>query len=195
MGRNPGFYHHGRLPHYDAPGSVQFITFRLADSLPVCRAGTAAVSARSVAGKSYRELEAELDACIGNCILGDPRAATIVSDAILFRDQRVYDLLAWVVMPNHVHLLIRQHEGQHIGEIVKSLKIYTANRINKLNNNTGSVWQTGYFDRVVRNETQQLAVINYIHENPVKAGLALSAQSWCFSSYRVSLESYINHGK
>jgi REP element-mobilizing transposase RayT len=195
MNRKLGFYNHGRLPHYDAPGSVQFITFRLADSLPVSRAATATDSAKSAAGKSYRELDDELDAGIGNCILSDPKAATVVRDAILFRDQRVYDLLAWVVMPNHVHLLIRQHEGQQIGAIVKSLKTYTANRINKLNNTGGSVWQSGYFDRVVRDEKQQVAVINYIHENPVKACLALSAQSWCFSSYRASLDSYIRLGK
>lgn len=116
-------------------------------------------------------------------MLADPRLAAIVADAIKHRHGKEYDLHAWVVMPNHVHLLFRQSLDAQLGKMIKSLKMYTANRLNEERGVKGTVWQSGYFDRLVRNEKQYVAVVNYIHENPVKAKLVLSPKSWHASSY------------
>lgn len=86
-------------------------------------------------------------------------------------------------MPNHVHMLFRQSRELQLGSVIKSLKMYTANHLNRERCLKGTVWQSGYFDRLVRNERQQLAVVNYIHQNPVKARLVLSPESWHSTSY------------
>ncbi len=179
----PRIYNHGKLPHIDAPGELQFITFRLADSLP----GSVSIvhsrrSGNATTGE-FQDVDTDLDAGRGMCILREYRHAEIVRDAIIHRHGRVYDLHAWVVMPNHVHLFIRQHQDAGLGVIIKSLKTYTANRLNEARNTAGRVWQSGYFDKLVTNERQRVAVINYIHQNPVKAGLVLAPENWQFSSY------------
>ena len=116
-----GWHERGYLPHCDQPGLVQFITFRLWDSMPASRRGEwehlLAVSTRSDAPRSGAQniasreqrikLEEYLDRGLGECFLRDPRIATLVEQAICFHHGRRFELLAWVVMPNHVHALIQ----------------------------------------------------------------------------------------
>ncbi|MEZ5337424.1 MAG: transposase [bacterium] len=90
--------------------------------------------------------------------------------------------LAWVVMPNHVHLLTRQIRGHELGKVVNQIKALSARRINRLCSNTGKLWQRAYFDRVMRDMDQLRRTVSYIHENPVQAGLVESAAAWPFSS-------------
>ncbi len=106
-------------------------------------------------------------------------------DAWRFFDGKRYDLVAYVVMPNHVHLMIKTHEGFPLSKVVHSWKSFTAHEINKHFKKSGrdaQVWQTEYFDRFIRDERHFDQAVDYIHENPVKAGLCRYAREWPWSS-------------
>ncbi|MEO8032816.1 MAG: transposase [Acidobacteriota bacterium] len=99
----------------------------------------------------------------------DERIATIVADAITFFDQDRYLLLAWCVMPNHVHAIFRI--GQRIDRILFSWKSFTANKANSLLERTGSFWQDDYYDRLIRDSGELSRTVQYVLENPARAEL------------------------
>jgi putative transposase len=180
-----GWHSRGYLPHFDAPNVIQSITFRLADSLPASielRRALEIVPDRPDA--RLQRLESLLDAGRGACALRDPRAARIVEDALLYLDGQRYRLLAWVVMPNHVHMLIEIIEGHSLSGIMQSLKVRTARECNRLLGTSGRFWEPEYYDRMIRNERHLSNVILYIHSNPVVAGLVSEPQLWPFGSAR-----------
>lgn len=115
----------------------------------------------------------------GCCALQTPEAAECVVETWKRFAPERYDLIAWVVMPNHVHILIRVHEGWSLGKIIQSWKSYTGSRLKAAH---GVGWQRDYWDRFIRNEEHFFATVKYIHENPVKAKLVISAQDWQWSS-------------
>ncbi|MBM4084611.1 MAG: DUF1156 domain-containing protein, partial [Planctomycetes bacterium] len=180
----------GYLPHFDHPGLVQFITFRLADSMPVevlhrwgqelsLSPGMAADDPRMV--ELRKRVEKYEDAGHGSCLLrGDP-AARIVQDALLHFDGQRYRLLAWCIMPNHVHVLIETFEGHRLGDIIHSWKSYTAKVINEQLGRAGALWMPDYYDRFIRHEEHFRAAVEYIENNPVKAGLVDAPQHWEWS--------------
>ncbi len=102
-----GWHERGYLPHCDFPGLVQFVTFRLIDSLPASRRAEWEHLLRiEDVSEKRTKLEEYLDRGHGACQLRDPRIARLVEEALLhFHDDR-YELLAWCVMPNHVHVLV-----------------------------------------------------------------------------------------
>src|SRR5690606_17886180 len=117
-----GWYRH-TLPHYD--GNVtQFITFRLADSLPkdVIEKLKYRLEHDKLTDFSdeYREMvEQYLDAGAGECILRDPAVAALLQDTILHEHGKSCDVKAWVIMPNHGHILLRPYEGHDLAGIMK----------------------------------------------------------------------------
>jgi len=117
------WYSRGYLPHRDHPGLLQAITYRLADSLPAkalarIEEELRMVDPQHVDAERRKRLDAWLDSGRGCCVLREPRAATCVIDTWRrFAGER-YDLIAWVVMPNHTHVLIRVYEGVALGKIV-----------------------------------------------------------------------------
>jgi putative transposase len=174
------------LPHFDAPAHIQTVTFRLADALPVEVARSLALESDSPSKRA--RVYALLDAGHGACLLGDPAIAKIVEDALLFHDGDRYQIIAWCLMPNHVHVLIRQKVGFRLGQIVHSWKSFTAKSINSRTGKTGRVWHPDYFDRFIRDERHLQPAIAYIEENPVKAGLVSVASDWPWSSSRRRLD-------
>jgi REP element-mobilizing transposase RayT len=180
-----GWTSRGYLPHFDQPNLLQSITFRLADALPT-HVVAAMVSDPEIKSDGQRRTHAEayLDAGHGACYLKDARIGKLVEDALHFFDGRRYNLLAWVVMPNHVHTLVETREGFPLRSIVHSWKSYTAKAANGLLGRSGPFWYPEYFDRHIRDEQHYLAVVAYIHDNPVKAGLSAKAEDWRFSSAR-----------
>lgn len=181
-----GWHTRGYLPHYDGR-IAQFITFRLYDSLPqsVLRRLEEEIE-REVPENKSRELrikiEEYLDAGIGDCILNQTEVAQIVQDALLFYDSKLYRLIAWVIMPNHIHLLLTPNEGVSLSNIMKDLKGFTARSINKHLGRSGHVWQPEYFDRYIRSEDHYNKAVRYIENNPVKAKLVDRPEDWQFSS-------------
>jgi REP element-mobilizing transposase RayT len=123
-----------------------------------------------------------LDSGLGACALRDVRIASVVETALLHFDDRRYRLLAWCIMPNHVHAVIEQLEGHSLTTVVQSWKSFTAKQANAILRQTGRFWAPDYFDRYVRDETHLAAAIRYAEENPVKAGLAMAAHEWRWSS-------------
>jgi putative transposase len=172
----------GYLPHFDSGAAVQMITFRLADSLPreIFRQ---IVANECCDEKRRRRTESMIDEGRGHCVLRDRANALLVQEAFEYFDGERYRLIAWVVMPNHVHVLIEQIEGFRLGEIVRLWKSFTAKKINERTASKGSLWARDYFDRFIRNEEHFENAIAYIELNPVKAGLVERAQDWVFSSH------------
>ncbi|TCS43943.1 REP-associated tyrosine transposase [Reinekea marinisedimentorum] len=170
----------GYLPHIDH-AHYQFITYRLADSLP-----TAAVKSLHLitdSNKRKRQLEVYLDAGYGFCLLAKDQHAQTVLDSWRYSAGKSYDLIAYVIMPNHVHLLIHPYQGQSLDAIVQRWKSYTAHMLNQQDKTSGrSVWMPDYWDRYIRDEQHFNRSVEYIHNNPVQAGLVGCAEDWCYSS-------------
>ena len=118
----------------------------------------------------------------GSCFLKNVKIAQIVQDALLFWDNKKYKLLAWVIMPNHVHLLLLPKEGFKVSEILHSIKSFTANQANKILQRKGEFWQHESFDRFIRNYEHFERTVSYIENNPVKANLCEKSSDWKFSS-------------
>lgn len=112
-----------------------------------------------------------------------PEARQIVLEACCHFDEMKYRLWTAVVMPDHVHVLLTPKEKAESGyyslaEILHSLKSFTSNRINRLFNRKGSIWQEDYFNRIVRDEAEFLEKWNYIRNNPVKKELCRHPEEW-----------------
>ena len=116
--------------------------------------------------------------------LKELQVAQLVQDALLYFDDRRYKLPAWVVMPNHVHALLIPSSVNTLTNILHSWKSFTANEANKILKREGQFWQEEYFDRYIRNARHYADAIEYIENNPVKAGLCSRPEGWKFSSAR-----------
>jgi REP element-mobilizing transposase RayT len=122
--------------------------------------------------KLYSErIEAYLDAGHGECHLRKREIAEEVRGALMYFHGARYELLAWCVMPNHVHVLFTPLGGHGLGEIVHSWKSFTAKKANRLLGREGEFWMAEYYDRLVRDGEELAHHREYILKNPVKAGL------------------------
>ncbi len=196
-----GDFHRRNLPHVGQNSTLVFVTFRLADSLPqtalddmaefreewlrehsepwdeaTCSEWHSAVFARS---------EKWLDAGHGSCMLADPRLRKVVEDALEFyngRDARcpserrgkaMYQLHGYIVMPNHVHVLMELFDGEDLAKVVQAWKSFTAKELNRITGSSGRVWMAEYYDRLIRNAEHYENTLQYIRKNgEVAKGLA-----------------------
>lgn len=107
-----------------------------------------------------------------------------VADALRFGDGERYRLIDWVIMPNHIHTLIETRDGHPSAAVVHGWKSCAANQANRRPRRRGPFWVRDYFDRCIRDDRHLAAVIAYIENNPVKAGLVDWAENWTFGSAR-----------
>ncbi len=193
------------LPHWTQPGVTYFVTFRSADSLPQEKleqlrtererwSKTHHEPLSNSDKQEYRRLFAQkveewLDAGIGSCVLREHRAAKIVAEALQHFDGKRYTLGAWVVMPNHVHVLVTPLKEWKLVDILHSWKSFTANEIHKLIGGSGQLWQHESYDHIVRNEDELARIEEYIRDNPMKAGIVAPASSAAPTSSRGSIAS------
>jgi REP element-mobilizing transposase RayT len=112
-----------------------------------------------------------LDRAVGPRHLADTAAAAIVESTLKFFDGDRYELRAWCVMPNHVHVLAKIF-GEEPHRIIKSWKTFSALKINALLSREGSLWQRDYFDCLVRDDREISKYAEYIRRNPLQAGLS-----------------------
>jgi len=201
-----GWHERGYLPHCDFPGLVQFVTFRLLDSMPASRRGEwERLLAIEDLHEKRTKLEAYLDRGIGKCWLRNPRVASLCEEALRFFHNERYELLAWCVMPNHVHVLVQLWETP-LGKMVQSWKRHVATEAEailaerrsptrRVSENTSIApaqraalqtvrWEREYWDTFMRDDEQERKAIRYIENNPVKAKLCRAAEEWPFSSAR-----------
>jgi putative transposase len=215
-------FYRRHLPHWQPEQAVLFVTFRLAGSLPSTvleelqhereRAEKAlAQSSDPVAhyrqndlddrcyfGRWDRALDADTQ---GPRWLARPEIAEVVAEALHYRDGKAYELLAYCIMPNHVHLVCRigapqdddvgridnpSYQGRPVPlhRIMHSLKRHTARQANLKLSRQGAFWQQESYDRVVRDSEELQRIVDYVLYNPVKAGLVEDWEDWPWSYCR-----------
>jgi len=197
-----GLHFRGKLPHLKRQGAAYFVTFRLADSLPAheiarLKHERAVILEHARAAKApltwHEEeqllawycdrVEAMLDAGRGACWLSKTAVADLVANAVKFFDGQRYELRGWAVMPNHVHVVVWPRDGHTLSEVLHSWKSYTSKEANKiLQRNGETFWQAESFDHIIRDDEERVRLVNYIENNPVKAGLCTRAEDWKWSS-------------
>jgi REP element-mobilizing transposase RayT len=214
-------HYKNRLPHIAPIGASFFITFRLADSLPQTiitalqeeMAETEKRLRREFPNDWYPKLtverkrmfgkyEHQLDGNpFGNCHLKDPAVASIVADKLREYDGKLYDLAAFCIMPNHVHLLLdfscqlvngnnfflpdMPADYKQLHQVMQLIKGGSARSINLLLKRTGSFWAKDSYDHFVRNEQEWGRILHYIFQNPVKAGLVTTWEDFPFTYRRL----------
>jgi putative transposase len=197
-------YYRRFLPHWQPPGATLFVTFRLAGSLPQAvledlqtRRDRDAQELEQITDPTERKKkeylaerrafgrwDAALDAAsTGPRWLSSPAIAALVVDAVNHRDGRVFGLLAFCVMSNHVHLVctpLESADGTYyaLHDIQQSLKSYTARRANAILARHGAFWQRENYDHVVRDKAELTRILAYVIRNPVKAGLVEEWEAW-----------------
>jgi REP element-mobilizing transposase RayT len=207
-----GTHCRGYIPHVKREGAAYFVTFRLADSLPkevllkfqserakalrrllalrdAFQRGLArpppADSEAEIERAYARMVERYLDKGAGECVLRRPEIAAVVASAIRHFEGERYLLRAWVVMPNHSHVVLWPMPNHFLGDIVKSWKGFTAHEANKLLGRTGqNFWQPESFDHWIRNEAEMERICRYVERNPVTARLCDTPEKWPWSSAR-----------
>jgi len=185
-----GWHTRGYLPHFDVPGVVQFISFRLADSLPQERRHEwDPILLIEDQRDSRTRLEEYLDLGHGACELAIPAIAQRMENILLFDDNRRCRLLAWVIMPNHVHVLVEIWTTP-LGKLVQCWKKLVTDFVNARLHRTGQWWQEDYFDRYMRDDAHFQKTVHYIEWNPVKAGLVKEPKEWPWSSAKWRPEGY-----
>jgi putative transposase len=201
-----------RLPHWDCPGATYFVTTCLEGSIPAegllhlgryrqrlerrpCPAG---LSQRQWQDQKWKFVFAQTDRWLdqrpGVRHFDDARLAQEVENSLYHFAGVRYDLLAYVVMPSHLHWVFRPLETwvESLGpdanvrppreRIMHSLKRHTGLACNRLLGREGPFWQDESYDHCVFDTDELERILRYIDDNPVRAGLAASAERWLFSS-------------
>lgn len=128
---------------------------------------------------SPARMEEHFDRGAGACSLCDPRIGKLMANALGFWDGKRYRLVAWCIMPNHVHVVCRFLPGQKLGVVLRGWKSYTARRANVILGRDGAFWQREYYDPLIRNEDEFERAVRYVVSNPERAGLRDWKWVWC----------------
>lgn len=124
-----------------------------------------------VAEFSPAKLEEYFDRGAGGCFLRDTRIGDLMANALRFWEGKRYRLLAWCVMPNHVHVVSRLLPGQELSSVLHGWKSFTARKANVILGRSGAFWQREYYDRLIRDGDELERAVGYVIRNPERAGL------------------------
>ncbi|QOG12683.1 transposase [Arcobacter sp. FWKO B] len=160
-------YYKRKLPHISIENHYIFITFRTYDSVDeyVKKISSSILDNKQ---KQY-DIDKYLDSS-NNGAYFYGKVLENMKDILLQNDNILYQLEAFCIMPNHIHIMILPKDN--LSNIIKYIKGTSANKINKLLNRQGAFWQREYYDKVVRDEIIYEKVLKYIFYNPIKAKLA-----------------------
>jgi REP element-mobilizing transposase RayT len=179
----------GRLPHWTAADATYFVTFRLFDSLPKELVDRFVFERRNIiqtAKQMRRELsdaernrlhqlriqiDSYLDQSHGKCYMRDEAIASMVAGALQYFEGVRYHLLAWCVMPHHVHSVVQLLENWELKQVLHSWKSFTAHQAVQKYHCSKPFWQVESYDHIVRTETELERAITYVENNPIAAGL------------------------
>ncbi len=213
------------LPHWYQPGHAHFVTYRLAGSIPrsllqqwraerarAVRAGPSqGVSVAEYRSRLHKKLFAKYDTYLDRAPnrrwLADDSVAAIVRENLYHHHGRKYELLAYCIMPNHVHVLLQPFEfisateqagsllygdgecsdeisdsQSPLSSVMHSLKSYTASQGNRVLGRSGPFWQHESYDHWVRDLEELERIVDYVRFNPVRAGLCAKPIEWRWSS-------------
>jgi 1-hydroxy-2-methyl-2-(E)-butenyl 4-diphosphate synthase len=195
------------LPHWRIPGATYAVTFRIKDSLPASvfreherqknallerisqiieSAGSRDATAEllplrhQIQSLTETLIEPALHAADGPKPLADPRIAESIEGALKFFDGQRYDLLAWSVMPNHVHAILTPREDHPLEKIIQSWKTHTAKEANRILGKSETFWQEEYYDHIVRDGEDLKHQVQYILRNPLMGG---ASATWTGSAF------------
>ena len=182
-------FHRRNLPHLHPSEGTFFITFRLAGSLPAeiiarLRNEVEEQEKEKTKIKNKKGFFVQYDALLDNAKngvhhLSNPEIASLCKNQLHYYDGKDYDLIAYSIMSNHIHVIFSLRESSRsISQIMQSIKRYTARESNKILNREGKFWQDESFDRFVRDEAELRKIADYVINNPVKAGLVLNWEEW-----------------
>ena len=183
-----GWHQRGYLPHFDAPHVTQFVTFQLADSFPIKRrAEWEPILRESNESEKKRKLEAWLDRGHGACWLRRDNVASLVEGVLREKDGIDFALCAWVIMPNHVHLVVDVWDTP-LSHLIRRWK-GRSSRLAKIqlggtNELSTQFWQEDYYDTIVRDEEHLRRARRYTENNPLRAYLVRDPRKWRWSSAR-----------
>ena len=183
-----GIHSRGYLPHVKREGASYFVTFRLTDSLPrevLFRFGCERMEqlrrvpshagpkpVEEILREFHRRVERYLDQGAGACHLRQPEIADVVAEALRHFHGKQYLLDEWVVMPNHVHVVLWPMPNFTLSEILRSRKRHTARQANLILGRTGETfWQRESYDHWIRNDAEKARIRRHLRMNPVKARL------------------------
>ncbi|GAB4494364.1 MAG: transposase [Saprospiraceae bacterium] len=202
----PSHFYHRKLPHFQPAEATFFVTFRLAGSIPVevirrlrenyelIQKGI--LEQKDLTEKERRELvyaeQKRLFAATDDFLdmnpnepywLREREVAEIVEEAMHYRDEKQYDLHAFTIMPNHVHMMMTLlPDAPVLFKVMQHLKKNSAIKANRFLNRTGlEFWEEESYDHIVRDESEFYRILNYILRNPVKAGFVSEWRDWPFS--------------
>ena len=177
-----GWHQRGYLPHHDAPGITQLVTFRLKDAMPASRRGEWEALLRIEEDRERRtKLEEYLDRGLGECWLRQHRIAELAEGALRFFDGQRYRL---GIARDHIHVVVEVWQTP-LAALLKSWKGFTAREANKLLGREGAFWEREYWDTRIRDEQQLRKAVRYVEANPLKASLVPEAKVWQWSSARL----------
>lgn len=188
----PEEWQHGNLPHRNKDNLIQFVTFRLNDSLPqevlkeIQKEFERLPKTKREVEKRKR-IEEWMDKGLGGCAMAKPKMAQVVLEALQYYDGDNYHLLAWSIMPNHVHVLIETRSN--LSKIIQTWKSYTGkwafanNEKYDLGIDKGvkRFWMSEHWDRFMRNHLHFENTLRYILDNPKNAHLHRSSVAYKFT--------------
>jgi putative DNA methylase len=199
-------HHRGVLPHHQEAQQIVSLTWRLAFTLPqnlidilqelqqlsnTFRDERTLDGAKEVFQRNYAIKMQIFDEFLGKHTgeqlnLCEPQFAQIIIQTLKFYRNTAYELHAYCLMPNHLHLLIKPLQGSagkyhKTSDIVRNIKSFSAKEMNKLLGREGAIWQHEYYDRFIRNPADYNRTVEYYLNNPVKAGLVAKAGDWQYS--------------
>ena len=194
-------YYKRNLPHWLVADHSYFVTLRLKGTLPKAvvehiRAeddGSSEETATAQARERFCTMERILDALTDARWLTDPRVAPLIWDNLDWMRGRGWKIYAAVLMPNHMHWLLRNEQGrtEQLLNDLGQFKSFTAKRANKVLSRGGAFWAREDFDHWIRNRGKFEATIRYIANNPVKAGLARHWSAWPWFTVDESVRSFL----
>ena len=94
------------------------------------------------------------------------------------KDKFRFRLANFCIMPTNVHLLVKPEKGTCLSSIMQWIKTRSAKRWNFIHGSTDHMWGHRYFARAVKDQREYFFIMDYIDQNPVKAGLALNPEEW-----------------
>lgn len=175
------------LPHWQQTGATYFVTFRTADSISSDRLKQWKAARKQwlldhpepwddIESRYYRinfpsRLNTWLDKGYGACHFQHSECRSVLESVLNFKDGDDYYLGDYVIMPNHVHVLVRPLLGCQLSPILKSWKGVSSRRVNQFIGEKGTLWMPEAFDHIVRNRERLGKFSTYIRDNPIKAGL------------------------
>ena len=175
------------LPHWSAHDATYWVTFRLADSVPSHKIAhwknewlawlaehPKPWDAETVAeyeklyGESFEDI---LDEGHGSCALSRPDVREAVRSCLMHFDGERHDIAAAVIMPTHVHCLIKPHKGWELRKVIASVKSFSGRAANRMLGKSGIFWKQESYDHIVRGTEEFERYVKYVENNPVKAKL------------------------